>query len=75
MRQVTRWIVLFCLLAAASILGGCVSQIKPEEPTPTKNQVSGNDTAFVLSDISGKEIKFPDDFSGKKVLVVFFSTG
>jgi hypothetical protein len=74
-RQVTRWIVLFCLLAAASISGGCISQIKPEVLTPAKDQAGANDRSFVLSDLSGKEVKFPEDFSGQKVLVVFFSTG
>ncbi|MEN6390375.1 MAG: hypothetical protein ABFD04_08130 [Syntrophomonas sp.] len=75
MRQVTRWMVLFCLLAAASTLWGCISQTKTEVPAPTKNQIGANDTAFVLSDLSGKDIKFPSDFSGKRVLMVFFSTG
>lgn len=75
MRQVTRWMVLLFLLVATSSLGGCISQTKPDSITPAKNQVNTNDMAFVLFDLSGKEVKFPDDFSGKKVLLVFFSTG
>lgn len=75
MRQVTRWMVLLFLLVAASFLGGCSSQTKPDSIIPAKNQVKTNDMAFVLPDLSGKEVKFPDDFSGKKVLLVFFSTG
>jgi len=72
---VARWIVLFCLLAAASITGGCISHIKPEVITPAKDQAGADDRSFVLSDLSGKEVRFPQEFSGQKVLVVFFSTG
>lgn len=75
MRQMMRWMVLFFLLVAASLLGGCISQTTPDSITPAKNEVKTNDMVFVLPDLSGKEIKFPDDFSGKKVLLVFFSTG
>lgn len=74
MRQVTRWLILFCMLATTCIVGGCISLSKPDANKSTEDKASA-ETAFVLPDLSGKEVKFPGDYSGKKALLLFFSTG
>ena len=64
---------LFWLVIAAA-LTGCVPTVNEGGGSQKSNPASSFNTSFKLFDINGKEVNFPEDFSGRKVALVFFST-
>lgn len=72
MRSARRWWLLaLVLLVSTGVLSACLKSSEIQTPAAIKQPAA----AFVLDDVSGKMVKFPEDFQGKKVLLVFFSTG
>lgn len=71
MKGKNSFLLLILLIAMSGV--GCITS-NPDTGGGGSLQQLTEAPAFVLSDLQGREVKFPGDFSGEKAALVFFST-